>query len=206
MNVVSRFLFRRPSLLNAFHWLRLIDPTSQTISSELQTLSKYARGRERALEIGSYQGVSAAFIAGALRAEGRVYCVDPWLDTPRGSRNPCYLIFERHLHRLGLWDKIAVLRGYSSEIVDQIPNDLDFIFVDGDHSWAGLAADWQIVKSRLGTGGVVCLHDTLIPTSEPWRTLESVRFFDEVITKDPDFRVVEQVHSMTVLARSAPAN
>src|SRR5258706_2872662 len=100
MNAVTRFLFRRPSLLNGVHRLHLIDAASQTIPSELETLSEYAKDRERALEIGSYQGVSAAFIAKALRNEGRVYCVDPWPDTPRGSRNPCYLIFERHLRRL----------------------------------------------------------------------------------------------------------
>ncbi len=203
MNLVNRFLIRRPSLLNALHHLRLVAPYSQTIPSELETLSEHAKGRGEALEIGSYQGVSAEFIAKALRHEGRLYCVDPWQDTHLGWQNPCYLIFERHLRRLGLWDKIKVLRSYSSEVASQLPGDLDFIFVDWDHSWTGLAADWQIVKNRLATGGIACLHDTLIPASEPWRTLDSVRYFNEVIAKDPDFRVVEQVHSMTVLARSA---
>lgn len=203
MNLVDGLLFRRPSLLNALHWLGLKSPTSQTIAPELESLGRHAHDKVRALEIGSYQGISAAVIAKALGPQGRLYCIDPWPDTPRGSANPGYRMFERHLRRLGLWERIVVLRGYSSEIADRIPGDLDFIFVDGDHSWTGLAGDWKIVKDKLRAGGTVCLHDTIIPPSEPWRTLESVRFFEEVVAHDTEFRVTERVHSMTVLVRSA---
>jgi predicted O-methyltransferase YrrM len=202
--ILDKLFFRRPRILNVLHLLRLIGPTSQTIPSELDGLARHAKGKMRALEIGSYQGVSAAVIAEALDAKGNLHCIDPWPDTPHGSTSPEYLMFERHLRRLGLWERIVVLRGLSGEIAERIPEDLDFIFVDGDHSWAGIEADWKIVQQKLRPGGNVCFHDTIVPASEPWRTLESVRFFEEVIVRDPEFIVVERMHSMTVLERVGP--
>jgi predicted O-methyltransferase YrrM len=203
MSRIDGLLFRRPTILNALHWLGLKSPTSQTAPSELEALEEQARGRRAALEIGSYQGVSAAYIARGLAEGGKLYCIDPWPDTPRGSTNPMFSMFTRHLRRLGLSDRIVILRGFSSEMAGRIPEGLDFIFVDGDHSRAGIEGDWKIVKAKLREGGIVCLHDTVIPTDEPWRTLDSVRFFEEVIANDRGFRLVKQVHSMSVLEKLA---
>ena len=205
MSRLDGLLFRRPTLLNILHWLHLKSPTSQTITPELEALEAHARGKRLALEIGSYQGVSAAFIARALGDGGKLYCIDPWPDTPGGAANPGFRMFSRHLRRLGLADRVVVLRGFSAEVTDRIPGGLDFIFVDGDHSRAGIEGDWKIVKAKLRPGGIVCLHDTVIPPQEPWRTLDSVRFFEEVISGDPDFRLVRQVHSMTVLEKRVPS-
>jgi predicted O-methyltransferase YrrM len=51
--------------------------------------------------------------------------------------------------------------------VHQLPEGFDFIFVDGDHSLTGITLDWALVKQKLRNGGIVCLHDVLIPAPEP---------------------------------------
>jgi predicted O-methyltransferase YrrM len=163
-------------------------------------IEKHAVGSKVAVEIGSYQGVSAARIASVMPNDGILYCIDPW-DRQNGKVNPCYEIFRRHLKRRQSWNKIRVVQMTSNEACDSVPDEVDFIFVDGDHSWSGIEADWSLVGEKLQVGGVVCLHDSFIPPGEPWRKFDSTRFFAAIISKDPAFELVDRVHSLAVLKR-----
>jgi predicted O-methyltransferase YrrM len=196
------WLSRRTRLLNVFHFLRLAKGHSQMNQMEREVLKRYADGKTRALEVGTYMGVSANIIAKVLDPTGILYCVDPFLDR-KGSRNPGLAIAERDLNRNGIIHRVSILKGYSSDmnIQLQIPDDLDFIFIDGDHRYEGLENDWKIVKSKLRVDGIVCLHDTIIPKEEPYRDYGSVKYFQNVILKDMQFKLIDQSYSMTVLKR-----
>jgi predicted O-methyltransferase YrrM len=80
-------------VLNILHHFNLVEAISQTNEDELTVLAKYARGTRLGLEIGSFQGVSAAKIARNMGAEAILYCVDPWPDR-NSHRNPCLKIFD----------------------------------------------------------------------------------------------------------------
>lgn len=205
MSLMNRFLekrfFRRPRVLNFLHWANLVGATSQTIPVELKALERHAAGAHQALEIGTYQGVSAARIAGALAPDGLLYCVDPWPKIDGQEDNPCYSICQRHLRRSGVLNRVRVLCGYSGEMSSQMPDQLDFAFVDGDHSWEGIKTDWTIVSEKMLPGGVVCLHDSLTPAGEEWRHADSCVYFEDVIQNDPRFSVIEVVHSLAVLRK-----
>jgi predicted O-methyltransferase YrrM len=200
MRPLERIFLRRPRILNVLHQLRLASPTSQTIEGELQSLEQYAKEARLAVEIGSSQGVSAARIAGVLAEGGKFYCIDPW-PAPNGKINPCYSIFYRHLRRARRFDKVHVLQTVSGEAGELVPDEVDFIFVDGDHSWQGVETDWNLVRRKLRVGGIVCLHDSLTPPKEPWRRPESVQFYQQVVAADPEFRTIDGVHSLAVLRR-----
>ncbi len=202
MKFLQTFFFQRPRILNVLHKFHFIEATSQTNEKELEVLSKYASGAEMAIEIGSYQGVSAARIAQMLAPSGRLYCVDPWPEDD-GRPNPNLRIFERHLRRTRLSDRIEVVRGFSGLVGDRLPQRVDFAFIDGDHSWEGIETDWKLISPRIKAGGCVCLHDTAVPSDEPWRQPPSVRFFDERIAADPDFSLLETVDSMQVVKKNA---
>jgi hypothetical protein len=76
---------------------------------------------------------------------------------------------------------------------------LDFLFVDGDHSWAGLEGDWRDWTPHVVPGGVVALHDSRpMPDRD---VLGSVRFTTEIVLNHPGFAVVDTVDSLTVLER-----
>jgi predicted O-methyltransferase YrrM len=198
---LETFFFRRPRVLNVLHWASLVNATSQTIPAELEALERYATGACQALEIGTYQGVSAARIARALAPEGLLYCVDPWPESQKGQINPCWSICQRHLRHSGVMNRVRILRGYSREMESQMPVQLDFAFVDGDHSWEGIKTDWMIVSERMLPGAVVCLHDSFAPAGEDWRHLDSCVYFEKVIQNDDRFCLIEVVHSLAVLRR-----
>ena len=93
----------------------------------------------------------------------------------------------RHLRRSGVIAKVMIHRDMSANVSASLPPDLEFAFIDGDHSRMGIETDWSIVAPRIRTGGIVCLHDSVTPASEPWRVLDSMKYFSEVITNDPRF-------------------
>jgi len=198
---LEEFFFRRPRVLNVLHWANLVNATSQTIPAELDALERHAAGARQALEIGTYQGVSAARIARALAPGGLLYCVDPWPQTEDREDNPCWSVCQRHLRRSGMKNRTRILRGYSGEMAAQTPDHLDFAFVDGDHSWEGIKTDWSLVSEKMRSGGVVCLHDSFAPAGEDWRRLDCSVYFEEVIQKDARFCFIERVHSLAVLRK-----
>lgn len=200
MKVLEQLFFRRPRILNVLHQLRLVRATSQTNSRELETLRKYASGAHLAVEIGTYQGVSAAVIASVLDPHGILFCIDPWPDS-NARPNPSWHICQRHLRRQKVTHRINILRAASRDVRNKIPDVIDFVFIDGDHSWEGIKTDWEIVSPRIARGGVVCLHDSFVPPAEPWKHLPSVDFFHTVIGLDQQFRIVGQVDSMAVLRK-----
>lgn len=201
MKILSKLFWTRPRILNCLHALYLAEPASQTTPVELLVLRKHARGRRVAVEIGTYQGVSGAVIAGAMAEDGVLHCVDPWPRLRRGE-SPLYRIACRHLERMGVMNKIKILRGYSNEVGHLLPVRIDFAFIDGDHTWSGIDTDWRLIKPLVDMGGVICFHDTSsVPHLE--RDHDSVRYFNEVILKDPSFRRIDGAESLNVVMRVA---
>jgi predicted O-methyltransferase YrrM len=193
-------LYTRPRLLNPLHAVGMFRPHTQTNQRELACLARHASERRAALEIGSYMGVSACVIAAALNREGKLVCVDPW-EPRKGRENPCWTICKRELRRRGVLSRVAFLQGYSHEVEIAMPADLDFIFVDGDHSYAGMERDWGIVLRHLMPGGILCLHDTTAPAAEPHLNFGAVRFFDENLRHHSDFEWLECCYSLNVMRR-----
>ena len=200
MKCLERRFLLKPRILNQLHRFGLVNAISQMNDRELAALERHAAGARAALEIGTHQGVSAARIVRGMAADGVLYCVDPWPER-EGRPNPCWLICERHLHRTGTIARIKIIRGFSGEVQAVIPQNLDFAFIDGDHSWDGIQTDWNLVSPRIAHGGVVCLHDSVAPPGQEWPIMDSVRFFREVIAKDAAFETVESVSSLTVLRK-----
>jgi predicted O-methyltransferase YrrM len=193
-------LFRRPRLLNPLHALNLVRAHSQTNPEELACLANYAKGRKLALEIGTHMGVSGATIAKALDPDGKLFCVDPW-EPVNGKENPCLSICKRELQRQAVTSRVLLVQGLSHEVEESLPAAFDFIFVDGDHTYEGLKRDWEIVLRRLALNGIVCLHDTTIPSAEPHRRPASVDFFNDVIRYHHEFEWVTSCYSMNVVRR-----
>ena len=182
-------------MFDALHRLHLIEPVTQTNADELACIERYSNRKRTAVEIGTFMGVSAALIARNLAPGGSLYCVDPY-DGGEALRRIAW----RHFARAGVADRIKPVRAYSAEAIRHLPPAVDFVFVDGDHSYAGLATDWQIVRQVLAPGGVACFHDTTLPAGIPCGARD---FFEESIRGASGFEHVETCHSLNVMRRHA---
>ena len=186
---------RRPRVLNILHWMGLSQAITDTTEAELNCLANHASGRRKALEIGTFMGVSAIRIGKAIASDGTLYCLDPY----GSEKHPNFQIARRGLSRNHVLSKIHFIDGTSETSEKEIPSSLDFIFVDGDHSWQGIETDWALVRMKLALDGIVCFHDTTHQDDGVWH--ESMKFFSEVVRNDDQFEVIETCDSLNVCRR-----
>lgn len=76
------------------------------------------------------------------------------------GRKETYDIFLRNI--TPFQRNIIPIRGLSTEVVSKVStltNHLDLLFIDGDHSYEGVYADWQTYKVFLKEGAIVAFHD-----------------------------------------------
>ena len=150
-------------------------------------------------EIGSALGGTSFLLTRAASPRALVVLIDPAFD---GARTGALRRFAGPTQRMvcigGSSTDPGVRRSLEQEL-DGRP--LDFLFIDGDHSWDGIRADWEGWAALVEPGGVVCLHDSRATPERPIADAGSVRYTEDVIARDPRFEVVEQVATLTVLVR-----
>lgn len=101
-------------------------------------------------EIGMRFGISTLSFALAARdVGGHVYSIDVD-ECIEGRRNV--------LHA-GLADYHTFIHGDSMAV--EFPEDLDVLFIDGDHSYMGVSQDFQTHVGRVKPGGIVLFHDSV---------------------------------------------
>jgi predicted O-methyltransferase YrrM len=109
------------------------------------------------LEIGTYRGKSSTVLTTALRDAGRhvaFYSLDidqEALESARGT-----------LAEKGLGRYVTLIHGSVKALVRAVPAfQPRFVFLDGDHSAAGLARDLATIEAHVPEGGVLLFHDYL---------------------------------------------
>ena len=173
---------------------------TQTTDAERECLLRHAAGRRAIVEIGVMHGVNTGLLRSVMSDEGEIVGIDPH---PKGKLG---ISFERRValgelrrHRRGT---ARLLRQLSHEAAAEWGNrPIDFLFIDGDHSWRGIERDWHDWSPRIEAGGLVALHDSRSVANRP--DLDSVRFTQEVILADPRFHQIDAADSLTVVQRVA---
>lgn len=94
----------------------------------------------------------------------KMYGIDPWLPNSQMARRHHTESTEgdyaASLSRLESYgDRVTIIRGDSHIDNTKIPNDLDFIFIDGDHSYHGVRVDSKISYTKLKWEGLLMGHD-----------------------------------------------
>jgi predicted O-methyltransferase YrrM len=174
---------------------------TQTTEQERRAISTFAKNATRAAEIGVFEGVTTAVIAEAMSSEGVLYGIDPFF-TGRLGISYGKIIATTALRRRGLRHKVRLLEGLSFDMAGTVSEELDFVFIDGDHRFEALARDWADWSSKLRLGGTIALHDTQAPSHDPGvAEYGSARFFREQIVHDQRFERVASVDSLNVLRR-----
>ena len=140
------------------------------VGAEKAALFRLVRDLSRSLsrpvvvvEIGSYLGASAVILAaGVGQRRGRVFCVDTWNNEgmAEGVRDT-FAEFSRNIARHAR--TVLPVRGRSTAppVVERIARTggIDLLFIDGDHSYEGVLADWTTYRPMLTTGATIVLHD-----------------------------------------------
>ena len=166
----------------------------QTRSEVVEYACIVAELRPRtAMEIGTFRG-------GTLFIHSRLATPDATLisiDLPgsplgriwRWAHTPIFKRFTRSAQTLHLLRADSHCTETQSA-VSQLLNgrQLDLLFVDGDHSYAGVRADFEMYSPFVRQGGVVAFHD--IAVQQPPN--EVARFWNEIKTRYPHKEILHR--------------
>jgi predicted O-methyltransferase YrrM len=113
------------------------------------------------LEVGSYLGASASFLAAAISeigGGGNVHCVDTWQNQAmtEGLRDT-WAEFQTNTRPYA--SLIVPHRGCSVDVSKTFEEEIDMLFLDGDHSYEGCRADVESWLPHLKPGGILVIHD-----------------------------------------------
>jgi len=116
------------------------------------------------LEIGSYIGASACCFGASRKksGEGKVFCIDTWNNNAmtEGNRDT----YDEFITNTAPFSKFIIpVRGLSTDVTERVTEQvdhLDLLFIDGDHSYSGVKADWETYKHFLRSGSIVVFHDS----------------------------------------------
>lgn len=183
--------------------LGLAQAQTQTTEAERQCLASFAAGKRCLVEIGVWHGVTTCRLRAAMAPEGVLYAVDPY---PVGRLGISFQqwIARKEVTRIGNGRVEWIRKTGASAAVALAPaiaNRIDFVFVDGDHSYEGIKADWEGWAPLIAAGGLIGLHDSRSTPARPIDDAGSVRYTQEVILRDPRFEVAAEVDSLTLVRR-----
>jgi MMP 1-O-methyltransferase len=169
------------------------------------------------LEIGSYCGKSAVFLAEACREVGRhpLFSIDhhrgsleqqpgqPFFDADLyDEKEKCSITLEwffKNIRKVGLDDWIIPIVSPSNSIGRYWKaNSLSLVFIDGSHSEKDVFEDYSLWAPCLIRGGYLCFHD-IFPDLEqggqgPYHVFQATR-------RSIRWKFVEQVETLGILKR-----
>lgn len=190
---------------SAIHYLGVLAgrdlPQTQTTPAEREMVASFLPGARRIVEIGVFEGFTTRVLAERADPDAIIYGVDPFFQgrfgISWGER------IARNYNRRDLASgRVQFIAKLSTEVDGDVPTPVDLVFIDGDHSLAGVAADWAFWSERVAPGGIIALHDTLLtPDKREGYTLGSIEYFRDHIRHDSRFEIVGQQDSLSVLRK-----
>ena len=187
----------------AFHWalyfLCLSSADTQTTEPERRLLAHYARTSSSLLEIGVYEGFTTRVIAQAMPQTAELFAVDPFFKGRLG------ISWARQIARAEaskVKKTVHFIELLSKDAAKLIKADFDFMFIDADHSLEGITIDWETWNSRCRVGGIMAFHDTRIAPHAPHvAEFGSFQFYNNVIRVHPNFEVIDNIDTLSVVRR-----
>ena len=120
----------------------------------------------KAVEIGAYSGEGTMVLAKYFK---HVIAVDPWLNgydigDIASSVCPMKFVFAKFLENTKEFGNVNYIREKSQKALESIKDEeLDFIYVDGDHRYEAVLADLRGWLPKLRARGVMAGHDWSFP-------------------------------------------
>lgn len=143
-----------------FHHFRSIE--GWLSEDEAQLLETLAKDKE-CIEVGSYKGKSSVCIAHVAKS---LICIDSFsgsTNVAEGIPTDAEYVHATHeafLENTKWYDNIRMIVKTSEEAAKEIPDEsVDFIFIDGGHSYTDVTNDIRNYYSKLRVGGIIAFHD-----------------------------------------------
>lgn len=125
-----------------------------------------------------------------------LYLVDPWAPEPSAMGLPQPIgnaLYNGIVQHFKNDNSVKICRQTSDTFFAQHPHPfLDWLYVDGDHSYPASLADFQHATTALKSGGILCSHDfNLFPVKRAiFETINTRLFAVRYMTNEPFFQSI----------------
>jgi|PlaIllAssembly_1097288.scaffolds.fasta_scaffold02125_4 predicted O-methyltransferase YrrM len=145
-----------------------------------------------AAEIGAYCGLSSVLVGMGMKNTGRYYCIDNFEATNKElNHENTFAKWQAAIQQHGLEFTCVPIKGWSHDLAvyAQVPGNLDFVYIDGDHETESVLLDALMYRSKVRPNGLLLFHDT------PW---PKVKLAVEALLKMEMMTLVRVIHDSTV--------
>lgn len=95
-------------------------------------------------------------------------------------------------------ERWTFFQDYSFNVVNSFDNNsIDFIFIDGDHTYDAVKQDYDLYFSKVKHGGLIFLHDSRMFRGGANFHVGSSKFADEIIANDSRIELIGEAFSLT---------
>ena len=186
----------------------LIPPRTMHSPAESALLGELAAGRRTLVEIGVYEGSSAAVLARSAPAEATLHLIDPFTNTAlrpgqRGTEAASRRVVGRVARERG-GPRVEWHVERSEETASAWHGPVDMVFIDGDHAEAACRLDWEQWSPWVEPGGVVGFHDARASQAAGVGLPGPTAVVDELFRGErrvPGWRIVHEVDATVAVER-----
>lgn len=157
--------------------------------------------RDAIVEVGSLRGRSTCYLGlGSLAGKGaRVVAVDRWADASGTITEEDWLNrrrFDWNVRRFGLEGTVAAVRADAVELARVWRGSIGLLFLDGDHCYEGVRADYEGFSPHICRRGWLAIHDYC----EEWAGVK--RFVDDVVLPSGEWERPTLRHTLLTMRRA----
>ncbi|MFM7843995.1 MAG: class I SAM-dependent methyltransferase [Planctomycetota bacterium] len=205
--IASRGVHRLTSFFTLNAPMRIVDITDGMISIPeaqlLYDLATEVTAPNGIVELGSYRGRSAVALSLGAQQAGHgvaVYSIEPhrrFTGILGGQFGPVdRAAYYRNMLRSGCWENVNLVNLPSEQVAPGFSVPVQLLFIDGDHSEAGVRRDWEHWSPLLVKAGKVAFDDSQDPQIGPYKLLTE-------LLASGLWREVASVGKVRVIARTS---
>jgi predicted O-methyltransferase YrrM len=193
--------------------LGLIPPRPMHSPAEADLLAQLAGPGTRVVEIGVYEGSSAVVLCRAMAPSAELHLIDPFIDESGAALPPNWSAAPAAT-RLAVW-RVARHEGPKtrwhiarSQDVGRrwAGGEVDFVFIDGDHSTQGCREDWDVWSPHVRVGGAVAFHDARLEQPDGTGSPGPTGVVDELFRSPAPpagWSIADEIDTLVVVRRDA---
>ncbi|MBI5152185.1 class I SAM-dependent methyltransferase [Candidatus Peregrinibacteria bacterium] len=132
----------------------------------LYNSAKQIKKENAIVEIGSWKGRSTICLGkGSSDGNGvKIYAIDPHTGCPelwkKYGRVNTFREFQQNISKACIADYIEIIKDTSQNAAKKITKPVEFIFIDGDHSYHSTNLDFKLWFPKVKNGGILAFHDS----------------------------------------------
>ena len=142
----------------------MTDPTLKPDMSRIDLAHLFCEmGYKSGAEIGTARGAYAYSLARA-NPQATIYCIDPWKTYADYADITSQAIMDQNYRKaceqLKPFNNVKLMKEYSGSAAKLFnDNDLDFVYIDGNHETRYVLYDIHVWSRKVRSGGIISGHD-----------------------------------------------